>query len=125
MSKEDIKKSLNTLRENFESDTLLADFPPPSLQSMIDYNAAKRALKSSIYPDQHIPSIYRCSNVSLSKSNHDAKARRHPGAEDANQHSDEEIIAVKSSESLSELFRKQSSDSFGSDKRQSRGILVN
>ncbi|KAH1007769.1 hypothetical protein HUJ04_004964 [Dendroctonus ponderosae] len=129
MSKEDIKKSINALRENFESElnsnSLLADFPPPSLQSMIDYNAAKRALKSSVYPDQHIPSIYRCSNMSLSKSNHDTKVTRHQGGEDANQHSNEKIIAVKSSQSLSELFRKQSSESFGSDKRQSRGILVN
>lgn len=127
LSKEDIKKSINALRENFENQLTinnyqLNDFPSPSLQSLIEQTSAKRALRNSLSPEM-ISSIYRASNLSCSRSNYDTRAKRGERTNERDETS-KDNLSLKSSASLSEIFRKQSSGFFSSEKRNSRGILV-
>ncbi|XP_030745891.1 uncharacterized protein LOC115874753 isoform X2 [Sitophilus oryzae] len=120
MSKDDIKRSINTLKENFENqlnnDYQLSEFPSPSLQSLIAQSTARNALRDSLSPNL-ISSIYRASHLRISNSNFDNRSQKRREMKERKSRKGSNL-SLKSSDSLDELFRKVSNEFFRDEKME-------
>lgn len=115
MSEDYIEKSLNALRDNFETqmrdDALLMEVVSPSMQDMMERNKTRQLLRKSVCPDELMSALYHSPDLNLSKSNFDVKAKKRTVKD-----SRRDNLSVKSSRSLSEIFRKHSTHGFDQDK---------
>ncbi|XP_050295603.1 uncharacterized protein LOC126735601 [Anthonomus grandis grandis] len=127
MSKEDIKKSIRSLKENFENQlnsnnqtalNQLCDFPSPSLQSLIEKSSAKRLMENTLSPNL-ISSIYHTSNTNFTRSMTDIRAKKGKDEKVGFERNKSSVcsLSLKSSGSLSDLFDKQSNDFLKFDRR--------
>ncbi|XP_076267235.1 uncharacterized protein LOC143200615 [Rhynchophorus ferrugineus] len=118
-SKDQIRQSLNTLRENVESQLNyhLDEFPSASLQSLIARSTAKNALKNSLSPNL-ISSIYRASNVTFSQCNIDDRLKK------VKENKRGSNLSLRSSASLSELYRNTSKESLRQGKLDRRRSIT-
>lgn len=118
MSEEDyIEKSLNALRDNFETqirdDSLLMEVVSPSMQDMMERNKTRQLLRKSVCPDELMSALYQSPDINLSKSNFDIKTKKRTAKD--NKDSRRDNLSAKSSRSLSEIFRKHSTQGFEHD----------
>ncbi|XP_060533614.1 uncharacterized protein LOC132706344 [Cylas formicarius] len=128
VSKDDMKRSINAIRENFESQISnsyqLSEFPSPSLQSLIAQSAAKNALENSLSPNL-MPSIYRTSNARYSYSNFDCSNRKNENVDEKSRGDAASQLVFQKSNSLSEIFRKSSDEFHDGNEKYSKIVLAN
>jgi len=125
MSEDYIEKSLNALRDNFETqmrdDALLMEVVSPSMQDMMERNKTRQLLRKSVCPDELMSALYHSPDINLSKSDFDVKAKKRTIKD--NKESRRDNLSVKSSRSLSEIFRKHSTHGFDQDHKISPGVM--
>lgn len=123
MSEDYIEKSLNALRDNFETqmrdDALLMEVVSPSMQDMMERNKTRQLLRKSVCPDELMSALYQSPDINLSKSNFDVKAKKRTAKDNTRR----DNLSVKSSRSLSEIFRKHSTHVLDQDHKMSPGFI--
>ncbi|XP_066147022.1 uncharacterized protein [Euwallacea fornicatus] len=106
------QNSVNTPNEGFELELTndyaqINKFASSSLQSPMEQKAPNHFLKSPLDPEKLMSWMYQCSNVNISKSNSDMRPKTKTHNEEDDGKDVGRCLALKSSESLSEIYRKK------------------
>ncbi|XP_066262315.1 uncharacterized protein [Euwallacea similis] len=110
-SKTEIHRNLNSLKENLELQLATAqikNLTSASLQKLIEKTALNRILKVPLfYPEQLMTSMIGCPHVRCLKNKTDTRAIRRNYNEEDHEEVAARWFALKSSDSLSEIYRKK------------------
>ncbi|XP_066259820.1 uncharacterized protein [Euwallacea similis] len=112
ISNTEIQNSVNTPNESFELELTndhaqINKFTSANLQNSMEQTAPNHFLKSPLDPEKLMSWMYKCSNVNLSKSNFDTRAKTNSHNEEGDEKDIGRYLTLQSNESLSQIYRKK------------------